>query len=195
MSELLYFDEAAHRYTVQGRTVPSVTQVLDPLIDFSTVDPLVLENARRLGTAVHAMVELECAGTLDEATLHPRLVGFLAQWRDFVAVTGFRMMHCELRLYSPRYGYAGTMDLHGMLPGEEVIIDTKSGATPKTAGLQTAAYHQLGVEAGIFPSTTRRRVLDLKENSWHLTKPYTGTSDLRVFLAQLTVTNWQRGNT
>lgn len=189
----LAFDEAAHRYTVQGRTVPSVTQILDPLCDFSMVDRQALERARQLGTAVHRMIELEVAGTLDESTVRGPLVGFLQQWREFVKVTGFRMLHCELRLYSSRYGYAGTMDLHGMLD-DETLIDTKSGATPKTAGLQTAAYHQLGVENSIFPPTTRRRVLDLKENSWRLTKPYTGTGDLRVFLSQLNVHNWQRGN-
>lgn len=188
----LAFDEALHRYTVKGRTVPSVTQILDPLIDFSMVDREVLERARRLGTAVHRLIELEVAGTLDESSVSGILVGFLEQWRDFVKVTGFRTLHNELRLYSARYGYAGTMDLHGMLD-DETLIDTKSGATPKTAGLQTAAYHQLGVENGYFPPTTRRRVLDLKEDSWKLSKPYTGTNDLRVFLSQLNVHNWKRG--
>lgn len=190
---MLKFDEEAHVYTVADRRVPSVTQVLSPLVDWSAVDPAVLAAKATLGRYVHRLVELECLGELDVSTLTGPLVGYYEQWMDFRRVTGFRPVHSELKLYSARFGYAGTMDLHGWLD-DETLIDTKAGATPVTAGLQTAAYLQLGVENGIMPPTTRRRVLDLKEKAWKLSPEYKGTTDLRTFLAQLTVFNWQQNN-
>ena len=41
------FNEALHRYTVQGREVPSVTQILKPLTDlaYGQIAPSVLKAA------------------------------------------------------------------------------------------------------------------------------------------------------
>lgn len=189
----LQFSEADHAYSMAGRPVPSVTAIISPLVDWSMVDPAVLAAKATLGKYVHRLVELECLGDLDVSKLTGVLLGYYEQWMDFRRVTGFQPMHSELKLYSARYGYAGTMDLHGMLD-DETLIDTKAGATPITAGLQTAAYSHLGVENGVMPPTTRRRVLDLKEHSWKLSPEYKGTTDLRVFLAQLSVFNWQQQN-
>lgn len=63
------FDPVAHRYTLDGRVLPSVTQILRGLDDFSHVPARVLERARDRGTRVHSACNLDVLGTLDEATV------------------------------------------------------------------------------------------------------------------------------
>jgi hypothetical protein len=190
---VLAFDATAHSYTLDGRRLPSVTQVLEQLTDFSFVPAATLERSRQLGNAAHRMIELDVTNTLDVDSLTGPLVGYFAQWRAFLAKTGFRVKHCELRLASARYGYAGTLDLLGTFPGDsdDTLIDAKSGAVPKTARPQTAGYSQLVVENGICQRPPKRRALDLKEDSWRLTEPYTSREDWATFLACLTLFRWR----
>ena len=63
------FDPAAHRYTLGGIVLPSVTQILRGLDDFSNVPARVLEKARDRGNRVHAACNLDVLGTLDENTV------------------------------------------------------------------------------------------------------------------------------
>lgn len=195
---MLAFDEARHVYTWAGAPVPGVTDTLTGALgnDFGFVQADVLERARNLGTAVHRMIELDVAGRLDESSVTGILIGYLGQWRDFLAMTGFMVKQSELRLYSKRYGYAGTLDLLGDFPGVrpadlETLIDTKSGAVPRTARPQTAAYSNLLVENGICSRPPRRRALALKHDDWKLSEPYTDPRDMNVFLAALTLNNWK----
>lgn len=189
---MLTFNEERHEYRWNGGIVPSVTQVLAPLVDFSMVPPDALEFGRDRGKAVHKMIELDVRGELDETSVHGVLLGYLEQWREFLAVTGFVAEASEEVLYSTRYGYAGTLDLRGRIGRKKTLIDTKSGSIQKAARPQTAAYENLVYENhGI--TGMERRCLDLKEKSWKLTNPYRDPSDWRVFLAQLTVHNFMKG--
>jgi hypothetical protein len=190
------FDASTHTYTLDGARLPSVTEVLkitDPDA-FAFVREEVLAAKRDLGRAVHKMIELDANDDLDESSLAPPLTGYLEKWREFRERTGFVVEHCELQLYSARYGYAGTLDLLGHFrsrPLRKALIDTKSGAVPKTAGPQTAGYAQLLEENGICQRPDRY-VLDLKETRWSLTDAYTDPNDLRVFLGALSVLQFQR---
>lgn len=189
---MLEFDASTHVYRWNGSPVPSVTQILAPLgSDFRFVKPDVLDRSRDLGQAVHQMIELDAAGVLDESSVTGVLACYLEQWRRFVAATGFRVSYSELRLYSARYGYAGTLDLLGVLDRHETLIDTKTGAVPRVAKPQTAAYANLLVENGMALKSLRRRALDLKPDSWHLSDEYRDPRDLNVFLAALTLHNWR----
>lgn len=189
---MLSFDPIKHEYRWNGARVPSVTQILHPLSDFSMVNPVVLDASRDLGVAVHAMIDLDVRRDLDEDSLDGPLPSFLCQWRAFLSDTGFKPLRSELKLYSSRYGFAGTLDLFGELDGHQTLIDTKSGAVPKTARPQTAGYKQLLEEAGIGAGRPiRRRALDLKADSWRLLPEYKDPNDLRVFLAALTLHNFK----
>jgi len=191
---MLTFDPIPHEYRWQNAIVPSVTQIIRPIAtDFGFVAPDVLERARQKGDAVALMMELDCARQLDEESLTGPLVGYFKQWRDFLRVTKFQVLHAELPLYSKLYGYAGKFDLFGVLESNEMVIDEKSGAVPKTARPQTAAYAQLIKEEGIC-AKPRRRVLDLKEDSWKLSDEYRDPGDLKVFLSCLTLHNFLRNS-
>jgi hypothetical protein len=162
------FDPAAHRYTLDGRELPSVTQILRGLDDFSNVPARVLEKARDRGSRVHAACNLDVLGILDENTVDDEVAPYLAQFRKFLRESGFTPTLTECRVYDERLWYAGTLDLFGDLPGcIDVQIDIKSGAIPRSVGPQTAAYSNgLYKRAGIM--TRKRFVLKLEAGKYSL---------------------------
>ena len=162
------FAPIAHRYTLDGRVLPSVTQILRGLDDFSNVPARALEKARDRGQRVHAACSLDVLGTLDENTVDDEVAPYLAQFRKFLRESGFQPTLTECRVYDERLWYAGTLDLFGDLPGcMDVQIDIKSGAIPRSVGPQTAAYSNgLYKRAGIM--TRKRFVLKLEGGKYSL---------------------------
>src|SRR5690348_16409857 len=88
MDELL-FEPDNHVYTVNGIVVPSVTQILEPLVDFSKIPAAVLEYAKLRGEAVHLACELYDQNDLDIDNLDTVIVPYLEAWIKFKADTGF----------------------------------------------------------------------------------------------------------
>lgn len=197
----LLFDEAAHRYTLDGRPVPGVTSVLKLVsgADYAGVDPDVLARAAARGTAVHRMVELDGQGILDEDSLAEELQPYLVQWRQFRAQSGFVILAQECRVASRRHGYAGTLDLFGVLNGRFALVDVKSVVrVMRTTGPQTAAYEVALRECrpDLLPgdAPVDRFALQLRPGaSWQLV-PFPSRSDARVFLGALTCHTFMRGS-
>lgn len=189
----LSFDEATHTYTVGGRVVPSVTQILE-VVDRGLwrVRPEVLEAARQLGTAVHKTTELYDTDDLDESSVAPQVAPYLAAWKKFRAETGFVPAAIELRLHHPVYGYCGTLDRTGVLRDRLALIDIKSGSSWPSHGPQTAAY------AEAFSAQEGERVEDrfacyLREDGSYRLVPHTEKADWSVFLACLTIHRFNKG--
>lgn len=192
------FDEAAHRYRLDGQPVPSVTQVLGVLDQFAGVPLDVLEAAREFGTAVHKAVELDVLGVLDEDSLDPALVPCFAGWLAFRADTGAKPLRSEFRVASRSRRYAGTSDLLVEMPGRSswrarsstvTLVDIKSGAVPKlTAGPQTAAYAEAIYEAtGV---RLRRACLQLLPNDYRFVA-CDDDRDWSIFLSCLNIHHWR----
>lgn len=191
----LQFDEATHTYWLRGKRLPSVTQVLDQLEDWSRVDPIVLEEAKRRGQHVHRMVQLDVGGVLDEDALDPFYRPYLAQWRKFLAETRFRPVLSEQQIYHEALGYAGTFDLMGMLGTDFYQVDVKSGLIPRTVGLQTAAYHTAGVLLKSIPPNAKRAALQLHDDRYRfhpITAPV--AFDMADFTAALRLHQWRERN-
>ncbi len=57
---MIEFNEELHQYKVNGKILPSVSQIMKRMSDdvYNTVNPYVLENARIRGTAVHKAIEM-----------------------------------------------------------------------------------------------------------------------------------------
>lgn len=152
------FDEQRHVYTLDGVALPSVTQVLAPLHDFSMVPRGVLERARLFGTAVHRTVELFLAGNLEAEGLDPALQGCLdgfCRFLDDHAEFAQSSPIVERIGYHPRLLYAGTPDLEYAF----AVIDIKSRPVNMLADpLQLSAYDN-------FKKGDRDRyVLELKQD-------------------------------
>ena len=178
------FDHIAHRYTLNGCVLPSVTTILRGLDDFAHVPARVLEKARDRGNRVHAACNLDVLGTLDENTVDDEVAPYLAQFRRFMRESGFQPTLSECRVYDDKLWYAGTLDLFGDLPGcIDVQIDIKSGQIPRSVGPQTAAYaNGLYKRAGLM--TRKRFALKLEAGKYSLI-PLDSTDDFGAFCRAL----------
>ena len=192
---MLNFDESSHVYTFNDRVVPSVTQILKPLSEheYQFVSRELMAEKAALGTAVHKMIELDIAGTLDADSLHEQVAHYLPMWKAFLAQSDIKILWSEQRIYSEKYGYAGTLDLFAELKGVLCVIDAKrTAAVPKTAGPQTAGYEIAAREFLNIDPNQRidRYALHFTDKKWQLV-PFKNPSDKRVFLAALTIHNWK----
>lgn len=201
MTAGLLFDEARHAYTLDGSPVPGVSTILKAVSTgaYAGVDPEVMARAAALGTAVHKVIELDVRGVLDEDTLDPQLVPYLVQWRQFLQQSGFQPLVSEHRVASRRYGFAGTLDLFGILNGRKALIDAKRVAQvmpatgPQTAGYETA-LREWSTELVGFDDPVDRYALQLvPSGTWRL-HPLKDRTDARTFLAALTVHNFNARN-
>ena len=181
-AEALTFDAGTHEYRYAGRVVPSVTQVLSILSasDFTYVDQELLEAARNRGKHVHAAIDLDNRGELDEESLDPQLLPYLTQWRAFVRDTGFNVTASEQRVYHPTLRYAGTIDT-GIWQDAHWVLDIKTGAVPRTVGPQTAAYQQ-----ALTPKPRRRLCLQLTDHNYRL-RELKDAADFSIFTSCLNI--------
>jgi hypothetical protein len=189
---MLTFDEASHTYRKGGVLVPSVTQILAPLFDFSSVPAGVLAHASARGTAIHMACELFDQDDLDWSSVSDEILPYVEAYVEFRMATGFKPTHSEHRVFHQGLLYAGTLDLAGPVDGERSIIDIKSCTVLSPAvGIQLAAYAEaLSLEEPEQPKYTGRYALQLKKDGRFVFERYTDKTDWPTFIALKTVTSW-----
>jgi hypothetical protein len=186
----LTFDEAQHEYRFDGRVIPSVTQILSPLVDYSMVPPATLERARQLGTAVHRMTELHDNDDLDEDSLSDELRPYLVGWKKFRQEANFEPITVEHRMFHRGLGYAGTSDRAGVVKGRLAVLDIKKMLTLTPAiGPQLAAYQEQHKSEGL--AVLDRYALGLRPDGTYRLQKYEDPLDWQCFLAHLTIQNWK----
>lgn len=192
------FDEPSHTYTLGAQVLPSVTQVLAPLVDFSMVPPAVLDRARQRGVAVHRCVQLDILDDLDEESVAPEIAGYLKAWRQFrtdCQITAADFGEPERPMYHKTYGYAGTPDVPLFLYKHWTVLDVKTAeAFSPVWPLQLAAYQEL-INANTPKGQHKiehRYSLRLRENGTYRLDQATDRNDWGVFLAALTINQWQK---
>jgi hypothetical protein len=195
----LVFDPASHTYTVDGRVLPSVTEVCNVLAPnyYANVPPDVLERKRAIGVALHAAIALDVNGDLDESSVAPEISLYFKAWRSFAVAVGWKTLVVEKPMHNERYGYAGTPDLIGRMgndPSTSWLLDVKSACvlSPLTA-VQTAAYADMARSATGF-SLSRRGALHLRPDGRFEVKQYDDPDDVQAFLAALNVLRWRKNN-
>lgn len=188
----LLFDPVAHRYTLDGMALPSVTTVLKPLYNFVGIDPAVLMAKAEIGTAVHRAAELLDLDDLDEdsdegrAALAP-IAGYLAGYKRFKSDMKVIVLENETRLHHPLHRYAGTIDRRYDIAGEVWDIDLKSTVAMSPAvGIQTAAYSEMFKAHG-HKAKARRGALQLFPDGKYRLWEFKDPGDFAVFLSLLTV--------
>lgn len=192
MDPLFRFDDASHTYWLGDRVLPSVTQVIGPLTDWSQVPPDVLERKRRFGTAVHKACELDDLGQLDEGGTHPEVMARVRAWRAYLAASHARVtaVEAELRNHHPRLGFAGTPDRLVEIDGESWLVDIKSSdLASRSWGVQLAGY-QLLLE-GTSYTINRRASVRLKEDGDFRVDVFRNPNDELCFRACLAVHQWK----
>ena len=141
MDKTLQFDAAAHRYTVGGKIIPSVTQIISAvgLYEFDFVSKQTLAIAAERGRIVHTYIEWHEQGLLDEGSIDPDLAGYFNAYLAAKAAGEIPASPTaiERRVYSEKYQYAGTLD---QMFGSKWIHDHKTGVESPTHGLQLSGY-------------------------------------------------------
>ena len=153
MSKAFIFRESDHTYWYGEERLPSVTEIMKPLYDFSKVDPEILSTAADFGTAVHKAIKLWIDGRLDMDTLDPSLIkpleGFMRWYEKGMCGAGLGTLeYCEESLGHYRLKYSGTPDL----VFEYGIVDIKTRPyNAITDPVQLAGY------AGLVAGTCLKR--------------------------------------
>lgn len=186
MQPELHLDQATHTYTFGGKTLPSVTQVIEILQDFSMVPPDVLEAARIFGQHVHEAIHLFNRNELDDDALDLNLVPHLNAWQSFLSESGAVVIASEQPVMHAKLGYAGTPDMVLAWGNRIVIPDIKATAVvPRTVGAQTAAYAEAyqSTHGGKKPE---RYCIHLTPNKFRA-HPRRDSADWSLFLSCLNV--------
>lgn len=178
-------------------SLPSVTEVLRPWLDFSGIDPEVLEAAAERGQEVHRLCHLHAKGLwVDE--VKPECAGYLTSFQTWFDTWVERTWLVEQRLFCQIHGFHGEPDLVVTLKGDAKpsLWDLKTSRVRAPAWrLQVAAYGHLVRQAGL--EVERMGVLRLSpEGGLPIMEEYTKTTerDLAVFLSALNCWRFFNGN-
>lgn len=139
----LVFDEAAHRYTVNGVELLSVTTVMKHnglSIDYDDVNPEVLAAAGYRGTQVHHAVALYEMGDDWKNQTEQRFHGYVESYLRWRSISGYVPIYVEQPVVDTAYSYVGTLDSWGLIKGEPLLPDIKTRDLDAADGFQTAAY-------------------------------------------------------
>lgn len=182
-----HFDPQTHTYTIDGKTVPSVTQVVRRFAPFPVqVDSWYLQR----GTMVHKACALLVTGELEDGTVDPRIVGyvnaahrFLDTYRDY---RGIERTIVERQMFDKHGQFAGTFD--AWINGE--LIDWKSSDDPATE-IQLGGYVSLLQPLG---AVRKCKAVELHEDGTFKVTPYEPKRCLGLWRAALSVYQWQEAN-
>jgi hypothetical protein len=197
MSDLI-FNAATHEYSVDGRILPSVTQVLqaEGIYDMSMIPEDRLRVAQQLGTAVHLATEFDDKGILDNASIDDVVRPYLTQWKKFKHDFDFELISSECRYYSEKYKYAGTLDrtcfLRMATTPRKCLLDIKTGVESDVIGLQLAAYQNLLIEAGGWDKRNPMVAVFLTPEKYKV-KVFGTDNYFSIFLSALNIYNYKWG--
>ena len=134
MTDRFRFDPATHLYAIDGRPVPSDTQVVRALLPGWCAAEWYLERGR----AVHACCALIAQGREFESD--PQIAGQVAACRKFFAEVRPVELSVERQVYHAALGYAGTYDLYCLIGDKAVLVDYKSGHDTERTRIQLGGY-------------------------------------------------------
>jgi hypothetical protein len=185
----LAFDALEHRYWLDDRPVPSVTQVLAGagLVDYT----FCREWARERGSLVHKAIAIELREGLDWTTVPEEFHPYISAELQAIADLGAEVVESEKLLVSKLHGCAGTLDRVLRVNGDFWLWDTKTGPIVPAYALQTAAYAQMyEEETGV--RIKRRYALRVNANGTYELIPFTDRQDIVNFHAALRVVQWKQ---
>lgn len=183
---VLEFEPATHVYRINGRQVPSVTQILQAA--GMTNGAYWTPEARDRGTYVARATEIldRDPDDFDWDAVDEDKVGYVRAWEKFKCDSGCEIIESEEWVCSEAYQFAGTLDRVVLWNGHAVLIDIKTGSGAEWHSLQTAGYRLCRDErpldrAAVYLTATGRCV----------PTPHVDRRDEDVFKAALTVAKWR----
>ena len=163
------FDEGTHTYRLDGKVVPSITQLIKPLSPYDGIPKHILDNAANFGTAIHKLIELEETCTLAEDDLDDadgvlrRVLTTYRKWREHVHPE--HTPACEIPMVHPKLGFAGTPDL--IFDGIGIVELKTRDVDMLRDPIQTAGQELLWLANGGAKGDYYHAVLTLKADGRH----------------------------
>lgn len=136
------FNETTHTYTIGGRVVPSVTEVIKECVGSGFE---FLQNAEwymQRGRAVHYAAKLIGQGK-QITNVDPRIEGRVEALRKFFREVKLTIRHVEQPMFSEMLRLGGTPDLDADYMGRHTIFDWKSTVDKHRLPLQLGGYSAL----------------------------------------------------
>jgi len=127
---MIHFDEATHTYSLDGKKLPSVTEICGLLNNWGDINPAILMQAARRGTVVHEYCELVDYGVDEDGIeCEPELAGYVIAYMRFLRDYKPLWECVEQKVYSDQFGFAGTLDRFGTIDGKPVLLDIKTSSS------------------------------------------------------------------
>ncbi len=186
------FDEATHEYRVDGRIIPSVTQILQGcgISNYNGIDRDIVDHKAAIGKAVHLACEFYDKGILESV---PDLyTGYVEAYKRAVSDLSCKWDYIEHRRVATVDGmqFGMQLDRLGMIYGSTSLVEIKATATEEASwAVQLAGYH-LGMEA----YSMRRYALWLKPDGKYRLLEYKDKRDFKVFRQALSLEYWKRNS-
>lgn len=188
---MLEYDENEHVYTLDGKRLISMTQLLKEfgLVDYSMINKDVLAAAANFGKVVHETCALYDMGELESCD--PQVEPYLDGWKKFVRELKPKFLAVEMPMASRTWGFAGTPDRVYKVsrPG---ILDIKTGAPIPATDLQTAGY-QLLAEENLNVKIGERITIKLDAGGYKLIQ-HRDKTDLNTVKGMLSLYRWKTEN-
>lgn len=187
-SREIILDDVWHLAAVRGVPLLRVTTVLAQA--GVAAARFLNEAAMERGLQTHKRIEQWWRREAD-GRLQPNDALSETLWR-FAGATRIRPVFVELPVGGLDVGYAGRVDLLGVMPdGSRVIIDWKTGATPPWVGAQLAAY-RYAVERMSGATDWQLWAVEISDDRYRV-RDYTDDYplNLRRYLAALIVAQWR----
>lgn len=174
------FEEIGHGYFLEGQKVPSVTTLLKEggiATDYSAVDPVILERARRRGEAIHLQVEdaLRNGAYTDCEEEAQEVLKYLAPLFKAKGEDVWQNVITEGLLFSknPYKPFCGRFDILCEKGGRYSLYDIKTNKT-ETGQARNYARWQLSLYAYALAkefkiSVSQIAILRFKEEGGHYT--------------------------
>lgn len=195
MSETLEFDVLDHEYTLGGRKLPSVTQIIGSQFPLLNIPQAALEFARQMGVAIHSACELYDIEKLDWSTLDLKVVPYVKAWQRARDQLNLEIVDIEVATHHRLLFYAGRVDRVIKLNGVLGVLDLKRPILNDRAGVQTCAYmHALNTSNYRHGRIVTRFAIQLRSDGSYRLRQYKDESDWSVFTAALTIHNWRKSH-
>jgi hypothetical protein len=178
----IQFDEEAHRYTYEGRVIPSVTQVI------SAVLPGAFQAGEwylQRGRAVHACAAFIAQGVSFKSD--PQIAGQVQAIQRFFDEVKPEVISCEEKMVSSLYRFAGTPDLVCKIGKTTMIIDFKASCEANRLALQLGGYSVLYEATRKKTINNGRGVIIKSDGTYSMTNSVNLRNARREFLAIRTV--------
>lgn len=153
MAQLIFYDDT-HSYVFNGKTLPSVSEILRFISrdEYTDVNQYRLDNAAERGSAVHKATEaLDKYGKVE---VDDAYTGYVSAYVKFLHEHTVEWFDIEKSMRHASREYAGTYDRFGLVDGIETLVDLKTtGVVKKTlVKAQLNGYEDMRISHNLTPA-------------------------------------------